>query len=271
MATQIMAILCEGPHDVAFIVKILKTIGFKSNEGTKLADFPFPMSDMLKNEVAKSNVEELKFTEIRQILIPANTLKKDDIYLFLYALGGDSRKDLRGKILKQFVVFLPNEGEIQTLPSGTILSIAYFFDADKNGIEDRIQQVNLEIAEVIENFSFNHNAETKAMNGLQLGCYIFSKEAENTGKLEDMILPLMKQGNEKIFDNAKVYLDDNYVKSRAKDFEIQKATIGVAGQLQKSGSTNTVIIAQSDFITEEKILADAKCKEIISFFESLIQ
>lgn len=266
-----MAILCEGSHDVAFIVKILKTIGFKSNEGTKLADFPFPMSDMLKNEVKKSNVEELKFTAIRQILLPANTLKNDDNYLFLYALGGDSRKDLRGKILKQFVSFLPNEGEIQTLPPDSTLSIVYFFDADKKGIESRIAQVNLEISEITKDVAFENNAETIEINGLRLGCYIFSREAENIGKLEDMVLPLMKQGNEKIFGNAKAYLDENYDNNRAKDFEIQKATIGVAGQLQKSGSTNTVIIAQSDFLTNEKILADAKCQEIISFFKSIIK
>ena len=57
MATQIITVLCEGPHDVAFITKILKTIGFKSNESTKLGEYPPPMNAILQNEVIKMNVE----------------------------------------------------------------------------------------------------------------------------------------------------------------------------------------------------------------------
>lgn len=36
MATQIIIALCEGPHDVSFINRILKTAAFISNEQKKI-------------------------------------------------------------------------------------------------------------------------------------------------------------------------------------------------------------------------------------------
>ena len=48
MATQIITVLCEGPHDVAFIAKILKAMGFRSNESTKLGEYPPPMNAILQ-------------------------------------------------------------------------------------------------------------------------------------------------------------------------------------------------------------------------------
>ena len=82
MSTQIISVLCEGPHDVAFITKILKVNGFKSNDLAKLAEFPSPMNDLFKTEATKTNIEELNFAELRQTLLPSATLKKGNIYLF---------------------------------------------------------------------------------------------------------------------------------------------------------------------------------------------
>ena len=50
MATQILAVLCEGHHDVAFITKILKSNGFKTNEREKIGSYPIPMNNILKSE-----------------------------------------------------------------------------------------------------------------------------------------------------------------------------------------------------------------------------
>lgn len=265
MSIKIISVLCEGPHDVAFIAKVLKISGFKSNESTKLAKFPSPMNSLFKTEATKTNIEELNFAELRQTLLPSATLQKGDIYLFLYALGGDTRKDNRNKILKQFLSFIPKESEISSLPENTTLSIVYFFDADDMGIDGRIKLLNTEIEETLEQKPFDRNGDMKTIKGLKIGCYIFSEN--ETGKLENIVLPLMKQGNEQIFDDAKQFIDTNYDNKRDKGYDFHKASIGIAGQLQKSGSTNTVIIAQSDFLSKEKIMNNSKCIEIIAFFE----
>ena len=76
MAAQIIIALCEGPHDVAFINRILKSIGFVSNESKKLNEFPQPMDKLMSLEVINTQVEELNLQEIRKNFLPSNTLQK---------------------------------------------------------------------------------------------------------------------------------------------------------------------------------------------------
>ncbi len=81
----------------------------------------------------------------------------------------------------------------------------------------------------------------------------------------------MADGNEAIFDDAKQYLDTHFDKSRLKDkFYEEKSIIGIAGQLQKSGSSNVVCISQTDYLNDEKIYSNDKCVEIIAFFNSFL-
>ena len=294
METKIVAILCEGPHDVAFITKILKTQGYISNEKLKINSFPSPINDLFVNEVKKSNVEDLNLQEVRQALLPSCTLQKNNIYLFLYSLGGDGKIAPRQRLLSDFVTFIPKEGRINSLSKDTQLSILYFFDADKDGLSDRIFKLNNEIEAVLGEKPFETHKEIKFYRELKLGSFIFTGLDNNTGKLEDILLPLMKKGNELIFDNAKKYLEElqddsrlfplklkvdgennttEYRSEKSKEkleYDEQKSLIGVVGQLQKSGGSNVVCISQTDYLTKSKIDLDLKCIEIFDYFKNFI-
>jgi hypothetical protein len=298
MATQIITVLCEGPHDVAFITKILKTKGFKSNESTTLGKYPPPMNAILQNEVIKTNVEDLNLTQVRRSLLPSNALKKEDSLIFLYSLGGDGQKTSRQKILNELRQLIPEPDEILSgrLPIDTTLSLLYFFDADDKGIEQRVNEINREIREVLTEIQgnlFETHAQIKTISQIRLGCFIFTEANNNTGKLEHILLPLMKQGNEAIFDNAESYLTHNFDDDRLFPLKLQlqdgtvvenrsrrpkdketydqyKSIIGTVGQLQRSGKSNVVCISDSDFLTLDKILTTPKCQEIIAFFEAFI-
>jgi hypothetical protein len=290
MATQIIAILCEGPHDVVFLSKIVKTLGYKSNEKLKIGQFPSPINELLKTEVSKSNIEDLNLQEVRQALLPINTLEKNNDYLFLYSLGGDGKKIPRQQIVKDFLSFIPKEGEINLLPENTQLSILYFLDSDDKGIAVRINELNQEIEELLGERPFQNHKEVKIINNLKLGTFIFSGEDNNNGKLEDILLPLMQRENEIIFTKAIEYLDvhfdDNRLfplqlkqnmegdilidhrSTRIKDkfkYDKQKSLIGIVGQLQKSGSSNVVCIGQTDYLTKLKIETNPKCLEITEY------
>jgi hypothetical protein len=116
MAKQLVIVLCEGPHDVAFLVRILKCEGFESNEKTKIGDFPSPLNDLLKQEAQKADVERLNLQEISKVLLPFKTLKRDENYLFFYALGGDGKKAERQKMIARFFNGLCEQIEASALP-----------------------------------------------------------------------------------------------------------------------------------------------------------
>lgn len=275
MGTKVIAVLCEGPHDVAFLTKLLKLTGLKVCEGTKLKDFPSPMDQILTTEATKANVEELKLSEINYALLPSGVLKneEDSSFFFLYALGGDSRKDKRNRILSTLMDSVPQKGEVTELISDTKICIAYFLDSDDKGVEKRLNEITQEIRIVLDSgeISITENGQITTFNGLQIGGYVFRKD-EDRGKLEDILLPLMQTDNEKIFEDAKNYIETHYEVKRVKkkkNFNEDKAIIGIAGQLQKSGTSNNVIISQTDYITLDKVNEDTKCQEIISFFQLL--
>lgn len=270
MAEKIIIILCEGPHDVAFLSKILKSDGFKSFESLNLSEYPSPMNSLMIQEVSKSNFNELNLHTVRQSLLPSGILKKDTNNMFLYSLGGDSKKVTRQSIVTELVSFLPKEGKIEIMPKDTTISLVYFFDADQKGTSSRLSEIHAELKEIIEIESFN---EEKVINyrNLKIGGYVFADDLD-LGKLEDILLPLMKLKNEKIFEMAEKYynslLDEKRGKKKNRD--IKKSIIGIAGQLQNSGATNTVTIRHSDYISDDKIRANNKCQAIIKFFRNFI-
>ena len=266
---KLSIVLCEGPDDVAFISKILKADQFKSKENLPINDYPQPISSMLINEVKETDIEELKFQELRKALLPSAILKKEEHFIFLYAIGGDSRKDIRKAFLSTLISFIPEEGEIEILPKDTELNLLYILDADNLGISARINQINEELEDEIGEKPFNGVGLSKYKT-LGLGIYIFSAE-HGVGKLEDLLMPLMQENNEDIFKEAKAFYDNFYDvdRDKRKKSDQSKAAIGISGQLQKAGMTNSVIIGQSDYITSEKIKRNEKCQEILTFFSKI--
>lgn len=298
MATQIIIALCEGPHDVAFICKILKSNGFDNIEGKKLSEFPQPMGALISGEVIKANVEILNIQQIRQNVLPLSTLQKEDNFVFLYSMGGDGKKTSRQKVLSSIKGFVTEPGEIKKGREtvNTLFSIAYFFDADKVGITARLSEVNSEIKDIFTTFSnttFSTNGQYVTCEDVKFGTYIFTGKDNNLGKLEDILIPLMKSGNDAIFDNAEAYIDKYFeqkrifpnkisvvknlvteirsTKKKETDYDKEKSIIGITGQLQRSGKPNTAYISDTDYLTLEKIINEPKCQEIINFFTNFIK
>ena len=296
MAQQIITVLCEGPHDVSFISRILKSTGYKSNEAVKIGNYPKPFSALLTNEAIKTDVEQLNLTELRQNLLPSSVLLKDQNYVFLYSMGGDSKTAARQRILSELRGLIVEEGEIiKDRDNDATIALLYFFDSDQHGVASRLAYINDEIklalpGEVTANL-FTNSGERKNVSKLKLGAFIFTSTDNNTGKLEDILVPLMCLGNEASFAAATSYLSDHYdddrmfplklkidttgvIEARStkagdkERFDDKKSLIGTVGQLQRSGKSNVVCISDTDYLTLDKIRNSQKCQEIAAFFES---
>jgi hypothetical protein len=286
---------CEGPHDVAFLYKILKSEGYASHN-KKLGEYPAPIDDFLISEAAHSSLEEVNIQSASRRLLPVEVMRKThaEHIVFLYALGGDQRRAERLRILgflhDSFAVSDPDAlfpGEEHTAAA------IYFFDADNAGIQSRFDTINRELAELWDEPTPLLSPEDliAEVNGLQVGGFIFSANEQNTGKLEDALLPLMRLENEAIFDAAQAFLDEHYNADRCKklrwraDTETQvmqesrssrrlkydrdKSIIGIVGQLQQSGKGNGPIIRDTDFINLQKLQSHGVCQAIVRFIRRL--
>ena len=151
MAKQIILIFCEGPHDVAFISRVLKVIGLNSNDSMKLGDYPPPLNQFLEKEAVKSDVAGLNLSEIRNNLLPSKTFSINESLVFLYSLGGDSKKVSRKDLFGKFIALIPYDNEIskERFTTDTELSVLYLFDADERGVSERLNDISEEIKELL--------------------------------------------------------------------------------------------------------------------------
>jgi 5S rRNA maturation endonuclease (ribonuclease M5) len=293
MAKKIIFILTEGDHDSAFIYRILKANGMTTNHKIAIKDYPFPLNELIKNGVSSIPIEELNMEVARSRFLPSYIMQKDDNIASIYRIGGDSNEIVRTDFIKSINAFnISDPDAIQTLKD-TQISVLFFFDADDKGIDKRIEQIKKELklsfpASEAENIDKLANKEILLIEDINVGGFIFAEAGKDTGLLEDILIPLMKQGNEDILYTADCFLNihegTNLFKGKVKydpttkekkkingkTYSYKKSLIGTIGQLQVSGSSNTVCISKADYLTDEKIKSDATCVDIYDFIQKAL-
>ena len=209
---KILFALCEGPHDVAFLYRILQVNGLQKYS-KPIGEFPAPLNKYFASEAAGENLEQLKLEEVRNRRLPSEVLAhKDDALVLLYAIGGDSRVEPRQKLLQDVARIYgrhqPEEKKIKTGATAQC-SVLYFFDADQKGSDARLQEVCRELSKVLESeVSLSGNPQQyRHTNGITYAAHIFAEAGKPTGKLENILLPLMRQGDEEIFHRAESYVE----------------------------------------------------------------
>ena len=265
---KILITLCEGPHDVAFLYRILLTEGFV-NCPWKLSEFPAPLNSFLSRQATGENIDDRKLEDVRNLV---NGIRS-------FTAVTDPK------------AFTPT-------PAQDKYAIFYLFDADDKGIEKRLSEIESELKEALSKegthveIDLPANGSKFSHENIDYGAYIFARQNENCGKLEDILLPMMRQGNEKIFEDADAYLTRHYDETRlcrlkikpneegiitekrqskkGSKYDALKSAIGIAGELQNSGSTNSVCIKHSDYLTLSKIHNDAACQEIAGASNDLL-
>lgn len=298
---RIVFVLCEGSHDVAFLSRVLTAGGYNKYKKT-LRQFPAPLNQWLTGISKNLRIEELRLDTMTDDIkagLPKEALyhPEEDKLVLLYAMNGDKQKDKRSKViskLREWTEFPDDEKEFSLMEESSDIDNNYglfvFFDADQKGISARINEAKSELSErfpIAETISENGGIVSKD-EAIKIGIYVFADPVKKTGTLEDILLPLMKQGDEKIFEEARAFLDNHYNEDRhysvvikknpegyliekkeKNKYHIIKSIIGVAGQLQNSGFSNTVYIEKSNYLTLEKIRKSTVCQDILLMFSRI--
>lgn len=269
---KILLILCEGAHDVAFLYRILYLgLSAKNIESRKITQFDSTLSNYFVNTLKNYNYEDGNLLGKPRMPIPLELIKDNDkTQIFIYGLGGDSQVKNWKDTIQAYQDLINSEHENENYE----ISLALFFDADKEGSEYRLkttQDYFRELLPELDTITLNKNIVTTSSYN-KIGVNIFADD-NGTGNLESILIPLMSEGNESIFDNAANYFDTNFDEKRAKrnNAKKEKSMIGIAGNLQYSGVANNSVIKQSDYITKEKIDKNEQCQKIIEFFKELLK
>jgi len=287
MEYKVILALLEGAHDVAFVYRILKENGFNSTKKL-IKELPSPLDKYLSNprQFLSASFENLKVGTVRLSSFPMEVLEKDQNTILLFPTGGVEQSDVRKKIITQFNAIK----EVGTAGSADnekdlSISILYLLDAETQGLTFRLNAIANEIKVAMEKpeetLVFTNGSYSK-VDDIDFGVYVFTEPGKETGRLEDVLLPLMKKNNDDIFDDAAAFLskvnDYDLFKGKTNNadvklitrvdgekFNYEKSLVGTVGQLQTSGKSNVQVIREGSYLTTEKILQDDNCKAIAEF------
>lgn len=294
MVENTIFILAEGDHDSAFLYRILKASGFSSYK-EKIKDYPSPLNDFLQQDILNITIPEVKIQQARTRFLPHYVLKQDNNLIFIYSIGGDTKGEIRTSLITALNAFNIEDEDglaLNASPNASI-SVLFFFDADDKGTQNRMNQLLDEIRPAFPSFDFSPPSdyapsEFHQIEDMKIGAYIFKEKETDQGMLEDVMIPLMKQDNDDIFSAAETFLMINRTCLLFKDkltfdesgdilkkvnnvkFSHKKSLIGTIGQLQKSGMSNAVCISQTDYLTDEKLLNNSTCAEIMELLKSVM-
>lgn len=269
---KILLILCEGSHDVAFLYKILRLgLVAKDIQSKKITEFDSNLSKYFINTLKNYNYEDGNLQGKPKMPVPLELVKNDiKTQIFIYGLGGDAQIQNWRNTIQAYKDLIESEHENDNYQ----ITLALFFDADKEGSQNRLEKTKKYFRDVIKEIDQITLIENiiSTSSYKKLGLNIFA-DTKGTGNLESILIPLMSEGNETIFENAANYFDSNFDTHRAKknNAKKEKSMIGIAGNLQYSGVANNSIIQQSDYINKEKIDKNEDCQKIIQFFEKLLK
>jgi hypothetical protein len=265
--TEIIVTLCEGQDDISFLSRILYVNGFKKYNN-KLKNFIKPFNNLFLQKLKEKEIDRFRFIPANH-LVPSVVLLKDEKYIFFHNLGGDGRHTEIKNILEMYNGLISDEDDWSSYDFK--YKFLLFFDADKKGIKKREEEISELLGKELSHNKIEEN----------YGLYIFNKSG--FGTLEDILLEIMEKENKSIFNNAKEYIQRNKFEdeNRCKEFVCsnveekhkgnskfyeKKSIISVAGQLQFSAKSNSVIIEKSDYIKKKDIETNNTCKEIIELF-----
>jgi hypothetical protein len=275
-------VFCEGDHDIAFLSRILLVYGFTPYNKT-VENFIAPLNNLYISILKDKKIEDSEFKFQRaNIKVPYVVFQKDDTLVIFHNLGGDGNilNDKATDIMKLYLE--QNDKPLREVSGYGFLDyrFLYFLDADDEGIDRRLSRISclLSLANTLEHY------EIIKENDYEISCCVFYNHEHEYGhgKLEDILLDLMIPNNEIIFDGSKSFIDTNKLLDTRQrkfictheeeriegsiQFKQDKSIISIAGQLQFSGSSNSVIIANSDFIKKVDILDSDICNNIIKMF-----
>lgn len=273
---RIIVALCEGQHDVAFLSRLLLVNDFITYN-KKIKEFPWPFSDRFQTELSNISIPDKKLGfQAPSALLPSIAFHKENTWVFLHNVGGDSQADSRNKLIRMYRELSGNDDYSIVIP----YRFVYFFDSDLIGVDNRMSSLAQEIG-IEEDLDFT-NGSIIDFDGVQWGAYIFHNAVNQFGTLEDLILSYFDNKIPNLNANILSFLRGNSIpvaSTRKIKYEggretyygssryaEKKSIIGIYGQLQFSGVSNSSLLENTDFMRLVDFVACQHCQAIQTLF-----
>ena len=265
---------CEGPHDIAFVGRVLRaSASFVSYDGT-IGELPEPLPNYLKKRAEQRNIDRLSTLSIKNSkqgdpptlwdgLVSTNG---DTLILFFSCFGQDQHKKV-GEFIRGFRTL--SEARRESLPGeANKVATAFLYDADDAGVTEKLSVWTKRYAEHFPELGPCLSGEWASWKDEEVGWHIFSAPGSDKGQLEDIVLPLLNAAAESVHAAATTFVTENWPISTAEGKQ-RKAMITAAGQVHHPGDSMAVILANTEHLIDATLAADLSCQQIVTFFSGV--
>lgn len=285
---RVLAVFCEGAHDIAFISRVLKyCMGFKRDQTLRINEFPAPFDSLFDESVKSHAVDDLKLDMARKFFLPDQVMRKGTDWILLFNSGGDTQQ---AKIQSFLADLLPLAESAQAFakPGSTVaqsIDYLFIFDVDTKGVLHRVNKMHNDFAQIeLKQFEedeptppefmpfisgdfvasqspYGYTFENKAL-------YVWGETTEK-GTLEDWLIPMFKSKQPANLSTAYAALDEMFEwgdkNSVAKQSKRHKTAITLLGQGKKPGSSMAVIVEQAELLTKADYKQSPHVQDLVQF------
>jgi len=281
-----LLIFCEGPHDVTYVGMVLrKLLGFKKHE-VIFSELPYPFGSLFESTVSRHVAQDLSMNMAHKFFLPDSVFKNDDQFVFVYNSGGSTQYDKVRELLSDYMPAFSKEAAVfakADLEVATSLKYLFTYDADTHGLDSIAAKISTEFNEILGRPFLSHQWEESShsdfgRNQGSKGVYVWGSTPDE-GTLEDVISPLFASDQAQLMEQAEESLSNLFhwdvdssdqVKSIAEKSKKAKASIALAGQRKKPGSSMAVILGQSKLLKDNTLKNDEKTKDFALFVKDLM-
>jgi hypothetical protein len=280
--SNVHLLFCEGPHDAAFLNRLLKNhLGFKKIE-LKLSELPYPIRNVLQQSFKTRAAEDLRLDLAKKFFLPDFLVERGSTVAMVFNYGGSNRQVNMTSFLKNIFDLLGAPAFAGKAPAECPkYAYALFADADVLGISGALALISKDLATIggsawlsSDWTAINHS--TAVMQETAFGptsAYIWKKSAEDNGTLEDIVLECLasNEGLQKTLQ----FLDERFNWNPPTDASPKqvcasaakrlKAAFCVEGQHEKPGMSLGVVLDQTDLLRQEAIDNSPAVKGCLTF------
>jgi hypothetical protein len=284
--TSVHLLFCEGPHDAAFLNRLLKKqLDFRKVD-LKISELPYPLANVLKQGFQTRAADDLRLDLAKKFFLPDYILSNETTLALIFNYGGDNRRFTVPPFLENVFALLSARvfsGEDQALPSPSY-SYIVFADADAIGETRARTEICADLGTIggspwLQTTWRNVPASRAVMQETAFGptgAYIWRKWVEDNGTLEDIVLECLSEHT--ALQQTLQFLDahfnwtpdDNATPAQVCALAAKrlKAAFCTEGQRDKPGGSLAVILDQTELLSKTVLEQSLSVQDCASFLRA---
>lgn len=259
---------CEGPHDVAFISKLIDQLHKTNNHIDLVSGLPKPIQNIIKTAVSNIDIDSLRIDKPLRAFFPNKVYSLiDEHYVCLFSMGGKEQLQAALKNIENSKLLIGREKltGIKTIRHLFVLDADYKLHGDgsinnRGGVENTLNILSDNIKTVIEDFTpFSENPSWVDTDYGHIGSYIFTDSGNEEGTVEDLVALFIKpkalDQHCNTFCKAVIDFDTDRKANRKDKTKLQKINFTAMTQAFHPGCSLAVGLSNDKIIDTAKLSA----------------